>query len=1568
MSTIFVSSTFQDMQQERDVLQNSVLPRIKELAKQYGKNIDLCDLRWGVNSIGLSEAESATKVLQVCFDEIDNARPFFVAILGDRYGWIPDSSVVENSTTGRNIKAGDMLGKSVTEMEIIYGALKNTDSSDVRFYFREIRNKRKGVFLNPELPKHYISESSDDKKRMRALKEKIEKQFSRQVRTYSVSWNRDSSRLEGMDSFAEMLYQDIKDMIVKRWGPVPNLSEYEYQLYQYQYAIDCDDFFADESEPLLSSSSHPENLKLNDATMYTQNYVLVSHDEYSLNALFSSLCRRYQFSNSLVIPYECSQSVLSSSSENMIRYFTAILGRRLNKNTENTEGTCKQNFSKTVIKFHAMLDALDETLECPVILAIRNVRCLDWDNFFEWLPVKKYKHIHFLLSCNKVLSGPLRFKEITSEFYFQDNNIFSRNRLIKSYMAHYHKEIDDQVYYALLDKANDKDNQYLELLMQRLLVLTQDDFEAIKNSGDGMEKISQHLQKIVAESPNNTADFILAQLSLLEAETSPKFAKSVLAILSILPYGISRNDLNSVLEFGNIAFSTLDMTLLCRRLSTIVNVTLDGYYRMIQTPVAEIISNSLVAEKAAWSVLLENYMSSLSVPKVSQETRTRKNEFYRSQYLEVALRTSKITAVSEYLRKADYDAQYVSLVLYRLVLNKEFEINLTDNFKSLESVDVKWLITELYDYWSDKKMLLNKIFALKLMDLWKIVLSCQVKGKDSSEEKNYIRFSLLYQLGELAYLHEVDDADIYLIEAKAVSKENFKQYPNRLWKTVHGVELTDEEKRRGYDSLGVSPDVSNSDSVMFGFAGEIEDMEFEQSWSSRVRVINNYLSQIYRKRGDIQAAETLEAESKMLTHISDPDPQRKGNKEIVPGITIMWPDELDASTDGAKTAKKRAYKPDLRRNSAIQIAKEAHKLHVEGNNEEALIKYAESNEILKEIYEDGETGEYYDLKGVEDNPDELRKMIQKECARDIGLNYNNMVFCTRIDENDVQLLSYLDDMISWAHIYDDYCNNKQSKSDLEHYYLLSAEVYSMFDNATHFDRIVRDIDQYLSYRLEAHLKGAQTDEKSIEDRVKANGILYQSVINNPQMGPQITDLLLRQSNASVKVNDFNGFLQLTYLVENLLKWMWENSCDWVGTHCSLEYIFFNNISNQCMLWEQHHTDDRLKQDAERIVGLLSNVRESGNVLLGVQSVLRYAMHIFSSGEYKDTIPYADVVLDALQKTNNLPDIELANIYEKLLAMYSEAELLDKAHMVATHNEALLEQMERKGYTEELRLSNITPSQYKAFVISKTIIAYLNHAVALSRMEMQDDAKKYLSMAEELAIKHPEIAASEAGIMQRIALFKKNGLPKPKREEDSEKVYRQYKSEIETTLSKCLRREPYDDSVLHRVISLIEEMTGMPEHEIYKDTYTVAKYYHVLNMLFVSIDCKDLAFEMLQRAANLADSDDNKEALYADIFSDMCAYANDQKRKLSLSQKALAIYEDLQKNGKEYSQNSYAMALYNASIISMEQSECKVALEYAKKASSIWNNVLLANNDEQIRAYAAQAKRLIAFLEGKISHG
>ncbi len=47
MKTIFVSSTFQDMQLERDALQRLSLPGINAMARAYADKVAMCDLRWG---------------------------------------------------------------------------------------------------------------------------------------------------------------------------------------------------------------------------------------------------------------------------------------------------------------------------------------------------------------------------------------------------------------------------------------------------------------------------------------------------------------------------------------------------------------------------------------------------------------------------------------------------------------------------------------------------------------------------------------------------------------------------------------------------------------------------------------------------------------------------------------------------------------------------------------------------------------------------------------------------------------------------------------------------------------------------------------------------------------------------------------------------------------------------------------------------------------------------------------------------------------------------------------------------------------------------------------------------------------------------------------------------------------------------------------------------------------------------------------------------------------------------------------------------------------------------------
>jgi len=87
---IFISSTFGDLQEERNSLQKNVFPRLRDLCRQHGCRFQAIDLRWGVRE----EAGLDQQTMKICLGEIERCRkisprPNFVVLLGDRYGWRP---------------------------------------------------------------------------------------------------------------------------------------------------------------------------------------------------------------------------------------------------------------------------------------------------------------------------------------------------------------------------------------------------------------------------------------------------------------------------------------------------------------------------------------------------------------------------------------------------------------------------------------------------------------------------------------------------------------------------------------------------------------------------------------------------------------------------------------------------------------------------------------------------------------------------------------------------------------------------------------------------------------------------------------------------------------------------------------------------------------------------------------------------------------------------------------------------------------------------------------------------------------------------------------------------------------------------------------------------------------------------------------------------------------------------------------------------------------------------------------------------------------------------------------
>src|SRR3974377_2194957 len=92
---VFISSTFNDMHAERDYLVKRVFPALQGVCEQRRRRLVDIDLRWGVTE---QDATHNKNVVKVCLNRIDDCRPFFLCLLGQRRGWVPRPHDVSPST------------------------------------------------------------------------------------------------------------------------------------------------------------------------------------------------------------------------------------------------------------------------------------------------------------------------------------------------------------------------------------------------------------------------------------------------------------------------------------------------------------------------------------------------------------------------------------------------------------------------------------------------------------------------------------------------------------------------------------------------------------------------------------------------------------------------------------------------------------------------------------------------------------------------------------------------------------------------------------------------------------------------------------------------------------------------------------------------------------------------------------------------------------------------------------------------------------------------------------------------------------------------------------------------------------------------------------------------------------------------------------------------------------------------------------------------------------------------------------------------------------------------------
>lgn len=152
---VFISSTFSDMHQERDYFNTVISPKISRLCSERGVSFFSVDLRWGITE----EEQMNDKVLPICLREVDNCRPFFIGIIGNRYGSILPKITEDSKANFPWL--GTRMDRSITELEMYYGVLMYEDKSEIpncAFFFRS--DELSGQFfseLEPEDKQNKLS-------------------------------------------------------------------------------------------------------------------------------------------------------------------------------------------------------------------------------------------------------------------------------------------------------------------------------------------------------------------------------------------------------------------------------------------------------------------------------------------------------------------------------------------------------------------------------------------------------------------------------------------------------------------------------------------------------------------------------------------------------------------------------------------------------------------------------------------------------------------------------------------------------------------------------------------------------------------------------------------------------------------------------------------------------------------------------------------------------------------------------------------------------------------------------------------------------------------------------------------------------------------------------------------------------------------------------------------------------------------------------------------------------------------------------------------------------------------
>jgi len=560
---VFVSSTFRDMQTERDHLARFVFPALEERLKERFHHLEPIDLRWGVETGAAADQEQKEfLVLKVCLGEIERSRPFLVALLGDRYGWVPPESRMRAAAQEAGYE-GALVGKSVTALEIEFGVLANADQCRrSRFYFRDplpytqMDAQTAAQFSDKYSPDPDVRGRHDE---LEALKGEITETMRRwgtpeRVRPYSVTWDAAKNGITGLEAWGAQvladLWSDLEEETRAFLGlPTETWQERERLELEAFIELACRDFRGRE-DVLRTLKAHALSPASHQGVW---GICLAGAAGAGKSALLARLARDLEH-EALVLTHAAGVSPRSQQVDDLLRRFIWELASSLGIPDPAAGLTAREDLERT---FGQLLSLAARRRRVVVLIdALNQFERTPSAMHLTWLPKILPENARFIAGTiagieSEALAGRAGVELQALPALSQTE----AGAIIVSIGTRYHKAVNPDVEAELLakrgpDGALSAGNPlWLTLALEELLLLDADDFARASRTYDGTEEQKLHalLVDTARELPEAVETLYGQMLARNEEVHGTRWASAFAKLIAATRSGLRESDLERLL-------------------------------------------------------------------------------------------------------------------------------------------------------------------------------------------------------------------------------------------------------------------------------------------------------------------------------------------------------------------------------------------------------------------------------------------------------------------------------------------------------------------------------------------------------------------------------------------------------------------------------------------------------------------------------------------------------------------------------------------------------------------------------------------------------------------------------------------------------------------------------------------------------------------------------------------------------------------------------------------------------------------------------------------------------------